>query len=587
MLTAATLAVVITAHRPVVEEALRYLAPGIADYNLDAIEVQAMIRRCDTADMLLSLLHQMQLTDAFLVMLRARKVALPQASTAPFVPGPAAPDIAIGQVTEGGFDLAELGRFAYSAKAFRCRILIDGASQGSGAFVSPRLVLTAAHVIETVTPNQRLEVLAEDGARYIARKVWHLPCHPDEHTGELPPANTADTHADAALLKLLHPVGLRLAAIGLPQTLDPRWTGPRHLFLVHFPQGEDTGGSPGRVWRNLGDLRLVHDIATEPGSSGGPGFNRLLQFVGLHQGRLNGGNTRRLVPFDRFAANATFRNEITADSRVRAFWSLDGSPNGHLVLGRSLFVDAARALALGELPMLAGLWVRRADIDTPMGLPFTHRILRALLQGLGLAADVTLIPTEQASGDLLANIDTLTAAHPSEARAGVRGDETTLTASDADRAMALMERLGALAAAGRQQWLFFENPPEGLGQRVQFQLEHIVRLALRTAGVRIVLAGFETYGLVDTRFESIADAETSTRPGLLVEILGDTPVADIRATLTEACRDTGLDWSPDIVRHEVDQAIAGLSVSGDRLKAEHLTTVAGRLSEALRKELVA
>jgi hypothetical protein len=64
-------------------------------------------------------------------------------------------------------------------------------------------------------------------------------------------------------------------------------------------------------------------------------------------------------------------------------------------------------------------------------------------------------------------------------------------------------------------------------------------------------------------------------------------VADIRATLTEACRDTGLDWSPDIVRHEVDQAIAGLSVSGDRLKAEHLTTVAGRLSEALRKELVA
>jgi hypothetical protein len=169
----------------------------------------------------------------------------------------------------------------------------------------------------------------------------------------------------------------------------------------------------------------------------------------------------------------------------------------------------------------------------------------------------------------------------------VRGDETTLTASDADRAAALMDRLGAIAAAGRQQWLFFENPPEGLGQRAQFQLEHIVRLAMRIAGVHVVLAGFETYGLVDTRFESIDDAQTSTRPGMLVEILGDTPVAEIRATLTEACRDTGLDWSPDIIRHEVEQAIAGRSRPGDRLAAEHLEDVALRLSRSLRQRLVA
>lgn len=237
--------------------------------------------------------------------------------------------------------------------------------------------------------------------------------------------------------------------------------------------------------------------------------------------------------------------------------------------------------------MLAGLWVRRADIGKTTGLSFSHSILTALLHGLGVKTDVTLIPMEQASGDLIATIDSLTGTAPSVARAGMRGDETTLTASDADRTSALMDRLGALAAAGRQQWLFFENPPEGLGQRAQFQLEHIVRLALRIAGVHVVLAGFETYGLVDTRFESIADALTSTRPGLLVEILGDTPVADIHATLTEACRDTGLDWTPDIIRHEVDQAIAGLPRSGDRLEAEHLTTVAGRLSEVLRQRLVA
>lgn len=587
MLTAAALAAVIAAHRPVVDETLRFLGAGAAEYNLDAIEVQAMLRGRDTADMLLSLLDQMQQTDAFLVMLRARQIALPQGAPAPFAPLPAAHDMAIGQVTEGGFDLDELGRFAFSAKAFRCRILIDGAPWGSGAFVSPRLVLTAAHVIESLTHGQRLEVMAEDGTRHVARKVWDSPCHPDEHLGGLPPTAAAVSNADAALLKLLHPVGRRLAAISLPEGLDPNWTGPRHLFLVHFPQGEDTGGSPGRVLRNPGELRLVHDIATEPGSSGGPGFDRGLRFVGLHQGRLRGGNNRRLVPFDRFAANSAFRDEIAADSRLRALWSLDGSPDGHLVLGRSLFVDAARALALGEVPMLAGLWVRPADTAMSTGLSFSHRILTALLQGLDVAADVTLIPTEQASGDLIATIDSLTGADPATPRAGVRGDETTLTASDADRAAALMDRLGALAAAGRQQWLFFENPPEGLGQRAQFQMEHIVRLALRIAGVHVVLAGFETYGLVDTRFESIDDVQTSTRPGLLVEILGDTPVADIRATLTEACRDTGLEWSPDIIRHEVEQALAGLPHPSERLAAEHLGTVALRLAETLRQRLAA
>ena len=587
MLTAAALAAVIAAHRPVVDETLRFLGAGVADYNLDAIEVQAMLKGRDTAEMLLSLLDQMDQAEAFLVMLRARRIAMPEDDAVPFAAPHAAVDMAIGPVTEGGLDLDELGRFAFRAKAFRCRILVDGAPQGSGAFVSPRLVLTAAHVTETLAVGQRVEVMAEDGARYVARKIWESPCHPDEHQGALPPAAAADTHADAALLKLLHPVGRRLAAIGLPDTLDPAWTGPRHLFLVHFPQGTDTGGTPGRVLRNPGDLRLVHDIATEPGSSGAPGFDRGLRFVGLHQGRLRGGNNRRLVPFDRFAANAAFRDAIAADSRLRALWSLDGSPDGHIVLGRSLFVDAARALALGEAPMLGGLWVRRTDPATATGLSFSHRILMALLDGLGVAADVTLVPTEQATGDLISTIDSLTGGDPSDSRAGVRGDETTLTASEADRAAALMDRLGVQATGGRQHWLFFENPPEGLGQRAQFQLEHIVRLALRISGVNVVLAGFETYGLVDTRFESLADAQTSTRPGLLVEILGETSVTDIRATLTEVCQDIGLDWSPDIIRHEVEQALAGLPRPGDRLAAEHLGTLALRLSEVLRRRLVA
>jgi hypothetical protein len=588
MLTAAALAAIIAAHRPVVDAALGFLGGGATGYRLDAIEVQAALRGKDTASMLVSLLDQMQQTDAFVAMLRARRIALGPSDDAPFAPpAPAAAGVSLGPACEGGFDLAALGQFAFRAKAFRCRILIDGAAMGSGAFVAPRLVLTAAHVIESLALGQRLEVLAEDGKRYAARPVWQTPCHPDEYLGALPPLIAADTHADAALLKLLHPVGRHLAEILLPDTLDPQWTGTRNLFLVHFPKGEDTGGEIGRVVRNPGDLRLVHDIATDPGSSGGPGFDRALRFVGLHQGRLRGGTNRRLIPFDRFGAIPAFRAEIEADRALRFLWSLDGSPDGPLVLGRGLFLDAVRAIALNELPMLAGIWVRRSDPSAMTGLSFSHSILCAFLEVLGQQADVTLIPTDHATEDLIAAIDILAGVDPSLARPGVRADETTSPAADADRATALMDRLGARAAAGRPQWLFFENPPEGLGQRAQFQLEHIVRLALRSPGVQIVLAGFETYGLVDTRFESIADALTSTRPGLLVEILGDVPIADIRATLTEACHDTGLNWSPDIIRHEVETALTGLPHEADRLAPEHLGTVARRLTETLRQRLAA
>jgi hypothetical protein len=591
MLTVAALASVITTHRPVVEEALGFLGGGTTDYHLDAIEVQAALRGLDTASMLLALLQQMQQVEAFVAMLRARRITLAAEDDAPFTaPGAAAETAAdgvFGQVSEGGFDLAALGQFAFRAKAFRCRILIDGTAVGSGAFVAPRLVLTAAHVLESLVPGQRLEVLAEDGQRYAARLVWHSPCHPDEYRGALPPAIAADTHVDAALLKLLHPVGRRLAEIALPDTLDPHWTGTRHLFLVHFPLGEDTGGATGRVLRNAGDLRLVHNITTDPGSSGAPGFDRQLRFVGLHQGRLHGGNNRRLVPFDRFAAIPVFRTEIDADRNLRSLWSLDGSPDGHIVLGRGLFLDAVRAIALRELPMLAGIWVRRSNLSAVTGLSFSHSILSASLRALGQEADVTLVPTDHATSDLIATIEGLVSPGTDDEPPASGAADTITPNADADRATALMDRLGARAAEGRPQWLFFENPPEGLAPRALLQLEQLVRLSLHVQGVQVVLAGFETYGLVDTRFESTDDALTSTRPGLLVEILGDTPVADICATLAEACHDTGLNWTPDIIRHEVDRALVGLPQPGGRLSPEHLGTVAQRLSETLRERLAA
>lgn len=133
-----------------------------------------------------------------------------------------------------------------------------------------------------------LQVVASDGEPYSARYVWHSPVHENDRLGRLPSGPGAADHRDVALLRVMLPLGQSYGRIELP---DPpiSWSGPRLLALVHYPDGERRGFCTGRVLREADtDLRLRHNVRTAPGSSGGPGFDRNLEFIGLHQGRRRG-----------------------------------------------------------------------------------------------------------------------------------------------------------------------------------------------------------------------------------------------------------------------------------------------------------
>lgn len=590
-LTPAILGPVLRNNARVVDEALQSLGDGATAVKLMSVQATAELMMISPEAVLIQILDRRGLTDGFLAYLRAQGLALVAEDR--LMPDTAVNDPGFkpfGTVERDGFDMARMARFILRAKAFRCRILHEGKPIGSGALISPRLVLTVAHVIDGVVPGARLEVLADNGRRYLARVAFASPCHPSEHLGQIPPAAEAEAHADVALLRLTHPLGRKLAAIDLPD-VPPDWTGTRNLILVHFPQGEDRGGSLGRVVRHgPQDIRLAHDIQSEGGSSGGPGFDTGFGFVGLHQGRLANGQIRRLVPYDRFAANPDFRALVTEDRALRSLWSLDDTPEGHLILGRDAFFDAITAMVGGDAPMARGVWIRRSDPTTVTGLGFSHQMLTAFFRTVAAPVVLVRIAPEQADRDLVALVhaavfgDLPTPMPVPEAQPGVRLDETTATASDEDRVRRLLDAMDLRAAqTGQEHWLYFDNPPEGLAQSVQFQLEHLVRGIMARASLRLILAGFETYGLYDTRYDRLEDAMAlGARPGLVIETLRGVSQRDVAQTVTEMVRALGVGWSEEIIVHEVQRALRGVQLIGGLIPPALLGEIAKRLTTEIR-----
>ena len=295
----------------------------------------------------------------------------------------------------------KLAAFALRSQSFRCRIRVNGKVTGSGALVSPRLVLTAEHVIATANGMvPKLEVEGPDDRRYPATVALAVPPHESEVTGGLPPAEAAAAHSDVALLRLDVPLGRRYAQVDLPPAPVP-CAGKSAFVLVHFPGGKASGISFGEVDRSAaGALRQAHTAKAANGSSGGPGFDAEFRFLGLHQGRL--GKVKRIVPFEQFCANADFRARIEGDRQMRYLWSLDGSPEGHLVIGRQTFFDALATIAAGEAPALRGIWVRRKSIAESAGLAFSHDLLSAFLDAS--AHRIVRLPTAIEVGDVVARL---------------------------------------------------------------------------------------------------------------------------------------------------------------------------------------
>ena len=602
MLTVGKMRKALALHEAVIRRALTALFPSPDEpLSLDAIALGVEEDDGeDLADMLLATLNQFHKVPHFISYLRARGAdPLPRQRNKIFAANIARFNgIEIGEPAHRDFDFDALGAFAPRAEAFRCRITLDNATEGSGAFVAPNLVLTASHVLDGYfaprpanAPAPRLGIIASDGVYYPATCVQRWPYHKAEVTGELPPNGDVNTHVDIALLRVFMPLGQTYGRIDMNGAC-PDFIGPDLFTLVHYPEGQETGFVSGSIRRDGPDAsRLPHDIDTEGGSSGGPGFDRNFNFLGIHQGRWK--NVRRLVPYERFCGEPKFRALIEENSKLRTLWSLDRNIEGPLIIGRRQFITGLAAMLDTPGSRLRGVWIRREDTGSIRGLGFSYDMLQAYLMQHGQPDAhpphrcIRVSPTLRTT-DLLGDLASLAlgAGAAPVAAAGTGAGETTGVAQQDSRASALLQSMQEKAARdGQTWWFFFDNPPNGLSPQVQVQFEHVARHLPTQGNLRLILAGYETYRLAPLRFGNVMEAEAARRAGLLVEELGPFTRSDVDATITAMITSLSpeSDLLPPRLREMTDRSLQGLVADATgEFRGSDLGTVASQLRQQVK-----
>ncbi|NGM18688.1 trypsin-like peptidase domain-containing protein [Roseomonas stagni] len=559
-------------------EALLSLQPGAAaPVTLDALFASAETRDEDPAEFVVDYIDGKGLRASFLQALKARGVPIDL-----HAPGP----------DDGRLDPLRWAEFLPRAEAFRCRVVSE-LGVGSGCLIGPSLVMTCWHVVGRMHPDpmalaNTIQVHLSDGQtrRVVgAPRYQSLPTD-DEYQQRWPwqDASFAQRH-DVVLLQIERFDGARLGYAKLPAA-PPALHSRSHIYVLDFPAGQDRGWAPGRT-RKLRGLtgRVGHDASTLPGSSGGPCFNTGLEMVGLHQGRLE--PRQRLVPIGRFLD--AVREVVVGDIAPPMLWSLDGTRDGEIVIGRLGFFEAV-AEASRPRTQARGirLYRRNPSRQGSDGLNFSFRLLQQLLARRPDEHRLVRIAFDQPQRDLLAAIRA--AAHQqglpvpeATAAPGVRPGETTPEATLNDRARHLGDALNA-AAGQRLFWLFFANPSGGLSEPERFALEAVVAAALTQPSLRVVVAGFETITMPGEEFASPGEAAGASAAGLIVENLGWFTKEDIRRFLRAAAECLGRSFAVDEIAEIVGAATSGLRPYAGNYghnDADDLATVVARLKSEL------
>lgn len=471
------------------------------------------------------------------------------------------------------FPKDKVAEFASVSASVRCRILVNNTVVGSGILVGPSLILTAWHVIAAGPPvpvphvHDRIEVEFASGLRRPATPPpsYTSPCTVDEYQQRSPASDEAVAECyDLALLRLRRPVGLAMNFPTLPEPGDAYLAGA--VALGHFPAGADYGIQFGRFTklRNLRS-RWGHDMTTAPGSSGAGCFNTKFKLVGIHQG--SGAKTGgRLVPAQRFPT-AVF-DIVDADTNPQSIWSLDGSLDSPMVIGRDDFVSAYRS-GRSSSSRVRGVWVRRRDLeDRSVGLGFTFEILRHLVARNPNAAALRL-SFDGAARDLAAQIAGRAqsagwGAPRAAAQAGVAETHAQVEAAEADKGRRVAQSLQETARQREQTlWIYIDEPTSPLRDAERAALEGFVSQTLLSPDLRIVIAGFETYVMPGVTFRVAAEASTPGASGLVVEYISGFRERDVFEVLRRAADAIGLDRSHvDEARIGAD-ALAHVTPNGD------------------------
>ncbi len=550
-----------------------------APLTVDSLEAAAMLLNTGLEKLWVNQLAGRGALDAFAESLRAQGVPL---------------DAPRPEVFDDHVDLDKLSLFAPQAKAFRCRVLVNGAVAGTGCLIGPSLVLTAWHVVAVnpprlpQMPTPQVQVILSDQSKQdvIVPFGFESFCGDAEFDGCAPRADSdVINRNDVALLVMRRPAAAHLGYARLPSTVR-EMASRSTLFLVHFPGGDDKGVGIGRISKiRMVTARWRHDITSLPGSSGGACFNRDLEFAGLHQGRWSGGG--RLVPLSRFIAD--LRPLVEKDIAPRALWSLDGTENGAFVIGRDLFFEAV-AEAGGQGSRVRGLRIKRRDLNAgTTGLAFSHQILTQLLTRRGVGHTLVRITFDELVTDLVQKIRgrVRAAGLPLQDPAESPGVSLGVAAPEGaarDRAATLAGAIeGAAAAAGQIVWLFFDNPSVALSEPARLALEGFVAAALVQPHLRLVVAGFETVPLPGQEFPAPSAAAGAGPPGLVVEYLGGFTRSDVLNFLTRASEDlTGRQPQPATIGQTADEVLDPLTAFNGIYQEADLETVVTELRSRLR-----
>lgn len=573
MVDKADIADVIQKHRQKAAEALEASQLGAAFViTLAGLAVAAEAKGNTLEDEAADTIVQKGLADKFVRALQARGIRID------------APQIDPALSNWKDVPLARLG-------ACRCRILVDGQPTGSGCLIGPSLALTAWHVVAVHAPDQpnplgkKIEVEFEGGLRLRATYKRGWTCTVEEYAGQMPKAEQAfNGFHDVAILQLERPEGMRIGFVPLALP-TPALKPHQAIALLHFPNGANVGQGFGTIAKIRGlQARWQHTVATDGGSSGGPCFNNRMSLVGLHQGRWPPHG--RIVPSHLFIGD--LQPIVEQDIAPLTMWSLDGTPDGQLVIGRDLLFEAIAA-AVRPASRVRGVRVKRLDIDKgTVGLAFTFQVVQELLTRNPGVHTVIRLDFQPPFTDLLNSIRDRARARgwtisDIAGGAGARAGETTVEAAINDRARTLAAELNA-EAMRRQQflWVMFESPPVGLGDAERFAFEGFVDAALRQSHLRLVIAGFETITIAGEEFPNARAADSDGGPGLVVEYFGAFHRRDVEDFLRRAAQSYGLDLPADAIKNRVDEILLNLNVMHEEYAVEDLKTVAERAVSHLR-----
>jgi hypothetical protein len=491
------------------------------------------------------------------------------------------------------FPIEGLSQFLARMPSFRCKVRVNGDIKGSGILVGPSSALTAWHVTAVAAPNKEqlpvpiIEVELADHRRIgaVALPEHASRCGDDEYLGRAPRADdeVKDLH-DIVLLRLKQPVGIHLKFAELaPPVHELRPSAS--VMLVSYPNGNFDGLEVAKIRRMKPKMvaRWSYDVmAAQAGSSGGGCFNTAFRLAGVHQGRSNLGG--RLVPLRRF--DSLVRAAIEDDVAPEYLWSLDGTPDSSLVVGRDAFFSGYQATL--RTTRARGVWVRRVDLKNDVsGLPFSFDLLSALASR-SVSTRVIRISFDIFVHDLAAEVArrATEAGIPVEApvaRHGVGETQTQPEAVVADRCRILAQQLDVHARRlDITLWIFFDHPAVAFGDDARWALTAFVDQAIRLNSLRVALAGFEAMQMPCAQFENRFEAEGDGAPGLMLEFLMHVLRSDVNNLIQAAAQDLNRPVSVERLGEWAGEALNGLTQVNNQYDSGQRRVIGERLQPLLK-----